>query len=78
MIEPLPQYAKVRWLGANRGGWAGPGVGQILAFEPERLLFPDGKPATRKTNATGPAYLVKLDHNGMTVWCAAREVEAVN
>lgn len=59
----------VRWINANPDSWAGPGIGKVIDTQDKRAFF-----GPKKRNL-GPAALVKLDHNGLTVWCGPDELE---
>jgi hypothetical protein len=59
---------RVRWMSANPDGWAGPGVGRVIAFDDSRRGFGNkGRP--------GPAFCIKLDHNQLEEWVYPHELE---
>jgi hypothetical protein len=59
----------VKWKGSNPDTWSGPGIGKVVDFQTKRAFFGPDK------RQVGPAVLVKLYHNEMTVWCGIDEVE---
>lgn len=68
---------RVRWLhsriGSDDPGWAGPGIGIITDFESARRGFgPDFG-----TGSPGPAFQIKLDHNGLSEWVGPDQIEAL-
>ena len=67
--------AHVKWTNCNHEGWAGPGIGRVIAFESNRLGF--GEARSRRQAPHGPACHVKLDHNGLSVWVEPDELDEV-
>jgi len=74
-IRIYPRHTRVRWLGANPEGWAGPGIGKLVDFEKARPYFPLGTPGTKDEPPKGPAYEIKLEHNRLRQWVGITEVE---
>lgn len=77
-VTILGPNARVRWIGANPDGWAGPGIARIVAFDPRRAHFPGGTKGTKDEPKRGPAYEIKLEHNGLRQWVSVIEVEPVD
>ena len=59
----------VRWTGAKPDSWAAPGLGKVIDLQTKRVFFGPNR------REVGPAVCVKLDHNGLSVWCGIDEVE---
>lgn len=68
--------SRVKWLAGNPEGWAGPGIGRIISYDPNRVWF-EGNKVPPGSPSRGPAVEIELEHNHLRQWVSPIELEEI-